>query len=91
MIETFPVELDGAKVLYVTEAGEYRCLGFLDGSASDRYRYLAICKYDGDDSYYLFCCNENFEVENDWCHEDMKICMDVATSYGKELIWYRIP
>lgn len=64
----FPDFLDAAKVLEHTKAGHF---GFItdyddDGNPYEReVRYLAICAYTGHDGYYLFSCDEDFEVISD--------------------------
>ncbi len=58
----FPIKLDGAIVLYYTLQDDYGYSIFPNGEIADYYRYLAICKYSKDDKYYLFCCDENYEV-----------------------------
>lgn len=64
----FPDFLDGAKVLEHTKAGHF---GFItdyddDGNPYERgIRHLAICAYTGHDGYYLFSCDEDFEVISD--------------------------
>lgn len=32
---------------------------------------LAICQYDGDDSYYLFGCNDQWASQSDTWHETL--------------------
>ena len=84
----FPNELDGAKVLYYTPQDNYGALKYPNGEIAERYHYLAICKYAKDDNYYLFCCNENYEVVSDSLHCSLDACMRVATvSYKEDIIW----
>lgn len=87
----FPANLDGAKVLYYTQNGNYGELKLLNGEIADKYSYLAICKYENDEDYYLFCCNENYEVVNDTVWESVEKCMSIASSSYKENIeWVNI-
>ena len=84
----FPEELDGAKVLYFTPEGDYGVLEYDIGGIAAHLRYLAICKYDNSNGYYLFCCNDNKEVETDSLCDSVKECMDTAScSYGKNIMW----
>lgn len=67
----FPDYLDGAKVLEYTDIGHF---GFItdydedDNPTENEIRYLAICQYTGEDSVYLFSCDEDYSVIFD--HED---------------------
>ena len=84
----FPVELDNAKVLYYTPKDDYGTLQYPNGEIANYYRYLAICKYSDDKGYYLFCCDENFEVVNDWVDGSVEDCMRIAaSSYKENIIW----
>ncbi len=56
-----PEELDGARVLY------RRHLPPEEGQASG----AAICQYEGDNSFYLFWCNERWEVIGDTDHSSV--------------------
>lgn len=87
----FPTELDGAKVLLYTPQGDYGAIAYPNGDIADHYRCLAICKYPKDDNYYLFCCNENHEVVNDWMDSSIKNCMKVAvSSYKENIVWNKV-
>ena len=82
----FPAELDNAKVLYYTPYDDYGAIKYPNGEVADYYHYLAICSYSRDDEYYLFCCNENYEVVSDWIDSSIEKCMEVAASSYKENI-----
>ena len=82
----FPAELDNAKVLYYTPQDDYGVIRYPSGEVADFYRYLAICTYFRDGEYYLFCCNENYEVVSDWPEHSIEKCMEVAASSYKENI-----
>ena len=82
----FPAELDNAKVLYYTPQDDYGVIRYPSGEVADYYRYLAICTYSRDGEYYLFCCNENYEVVCDWPEHSIEKCMEVAASSYKENI-----
>ena len=74
------------KFLYYTPYDDYGAIKYPNGEVADYYHYLAICSYSKDDEYYLFCCNENFEVVSDWIDSSIEKCMEVATSSYKENI-----
>ena len=82
----FPAELDNAKVLYYTPYDDYGAIKYPNGEVANYYHYLAICSYSRDDEYYLFCCNENYEVVSDWIDSSIEKCMEVAASSYKENI-----
>lgn len=86
----FPLSLDNAKVLYYTLKNDYGVIRFPDGEIADTFKYLAICKYENDESYYLFCCNENFEVVSDSLWESIEKCMSVASSYKANIEWIKV-
>ncbi len=77
--ETFPDYLDNAKVLYYTPKGNYGDLYYDDGTIAAHFNYMAICKYEKSDGYYLFMCNENFEVETDTLWNSIEQCMGVKS------------
>ena len=83
----FPIKLDGAIVLYYTSQDDYGYSFFPNGKIADRYRYLAICKYSEDDEYYLFCCDENYEVVSDMLYNSVEECMAIASKYKENIVW----
>ena len=85
----FPVELDGAKVLYYTLQDNYSVIKYQNGEIADYCHYLAICHYPDEDAYYLFCCNKNYEVIFDWLDCSIEGCMKLAASYNENIIWYQ--
>ena len=83
----FPEMLDGARVLYFTPKDDYGVIRYPEGEIADRIRYLAICRYDQDNSCYLFLCDEKGEVVNDWSYASIEECMAAASQYKKYIIW----
>lgn len=85
----FPQELDGAKVLYHTPKDDFGEIYYTTGEIAEYVKYLAICQYaDKTDEYYLFQCNEDFEVVGDSPWESIEQCMAVGnSSYGYEVMW----
>ena len=84
----FPKELDGAKVLLYKPKGAYGGIKYPNGAAAETYSYLAICKYPEEDAYYLFCCNDSFEVVSDWQTGSIEACIHIATSsYRGKIHW----
>ena len=82
----FPTELDHAKVLYYTPQDDYGAIYYPNGEVADYYHYLAICTYSQKDEYYLFCCDENYEVVSDYYDSSIENCMKVAARSHKENI-----
>lgn len=79
---SFPRELDGAKVLYHTDRGEFRPVYYIGGEIAHRVAYLAICKYEADDNYYLFHCDESLQVVADDCFRSLEICKQLMDDSG---------
>lgn len=82
---TFPNELDGAKVLYYTERATFEPVYFPGGEIAHNVSYLAICKYDNDDEYYIFHCDESLDVVADDCFHDVEICKKAIETLGAVL------
>jgi hypothetical protein len=86
----FPKELDNAKVLYYTPQDHYGAIRYPNGEVADYYHYLAICTYSKSNEYYLFCCNENYEVVSDWFDSSIDRCMQMAAlSYKENIQWIK--
>lgn len=86
----FPIELDNAKVLYYTPKDDYGHIYYENGDIAEHIKYLAICKYRVLNSYeyYLFSCDENYEVVGDSVWNSIDECMEMAnTSYNGNIIW----
>ena len=86
---TFPKELDGAKVLYYTDSGTFDPVYYVGGAIAHNVVYLAICKYDNDDDYYIFHCDESLEVVADDCFESIEACKRVMDKYNIEWHTYK--
>ena len=67
----FPDTLDNAKVLYYTPKGNYGDLFYDNGTIAAHFVYMAICKYEKTEGFYLFLCNEDFEVETDELYDSV--------------------
>ena len=86
----FPDTLDNAKVLYYTPKGNYGDLFYDNGTIAAHFIYMAICKYEKAEGFYLFLCNEDFEVETDELYDSVEECMNVHI-YGNndhgDILW----
>ena len=74
----FPDRLDNASVLFYTAKGQYGKMYYTNGDVASEYSYLAICKYENCDGYYLFKCNQDYEVEADSLWDSIDECMRIA-------------
>ena len=85
----FPKILDGAKVLYYTPKDSYGEIHYTTGEVAEYVNYLAICQYSSaKEEYYLFRCNEEFEVVGDSVWNSIDECMAVAnSSYDGTILW----
>ena len=60
------MDIDGAKVLMISEKGHYGYVK-ISGSSDNGTEvcYLAICGYAGSNAIYLFLCDDNIRTEQD--------------------------
>lgn len=85
---SFPQILDGAKVLYFTPHLNFGDIYYTTGEIADHICYLAICKYENDNTFYLFGCNSDYDVVSDEPWNSPNECMCVAkNSYDCEISW----
>lgn len=83
----FPSFLDGAKVLFYTLLDYY---GDIDKGFSGYkvpIRYLAICKYEEKNRFYLFFHTFSFEVEHDYLFDTIEECKDEAYKLKNDIVW----
>ena len=87
----FPKTLDDAEVIYYTAKSTFREVYYSTGEIYDTVYYLAICKYPNtSDEYYLFGCNDTFEVVEDSVWGSISTCMEVASnSFEFDIQWLR--
>ena len=50
--------------------------------------YLPICSYDNKE-YYLFHCNNKFEVIADYLFDSIEECMNMTNRSKKEIVWIK--
>ena len=92
MKDFFPDFLDGARVLFYTPKGNYGDLYYDDGTIAAHFSYLAICKYDkqNGNGFYVFMCNENYEVETDQLFDTIDDCFGaraVGNRDDGDILW----
>ena len=76
----FPDYLDNAKVLEYTDKGHYGFVSDYDENSNPIQRelcYFAIAQYDGDSDFYLFGCDESYEVWDDTLWWTLELCKTV--------------
>ena len=85
----FPETLDGAKVLYYTTHDDFGVIYWDNGEIASCIKYLAICKYSNkNNEFYIFCCDEEYEVVGDSLWESIEMCMGAANSLrGEQVVW----
>ncbi len=84
----FPKKIDGAKVLYYTDKDDFGVVACEDGSNAEYICYLAVCQYDNDTRYYLFLCDEKYEVVTDDLCDSIDECFETARYRKDHIIWY---
>lgn len=87
----FPKILDGADVLYYTPYDNFGEIYWDNGEIAHYVKYLAICVYPNkNNEFYLFCCDEQYDVVGDSLWDSIEMCMAVAnTSHGGQIIWIK--
>ena len=63
---------------------------YTNGEVAAKFAYLAICKYKDSNGYYLFMCNDEYEVETDLLMDSIEECMNAVRLDGSvcEVEWY---
>lgn len=85
---SIPLELDGAKVLKHIKSDTTIQLSFMvfeekNGSTKEvSITALAIAQYDKDDRYYLFLCDKEWQVQNDYLLDSLEEAMSFAEDFG---------
>jgi hypothetical protein len=83
MNEIIPLYIDGAKTLFYTildnkhlKTGKTKHI--VDGNQVESIYGLSICKYENDPGFYLFYCDENWDVITDTYHESVEEAKEQA-------------
>ncbi len=85
---SFPKTLDDAYVLYYTPKACFGDVRYTTGKIAAHIRYLAICKYDDGNSFFLFGCNADYDVVSDLPLCSVAECMRVAEdTYDCAVSW----
>ena len=83
----FPNILDNAIVYFYTQKGNYGNV-FYDNGKIEYIHYLAICSYNNKE-YYLFHCNDKFEVIADYLFDSIEECKEIASKCKKDIVWIK--
>ena len=80
----FPNILDDALVHFYTQKGDYGSI-YYDNGKVHYIHYLAICSYDNKE-FYLFHCNDKFEVIANYLFDSIEECKNMANKSKKEIV-----
>ncbi|RKP55558.1 hypothetical protein D7Z26_10270 [Cohnella endophytica] len=64
-------ELDGAEIVELSNKGSYGYIIDEDGNEIE-ISYLAVCNYKGKSEFYLFACDNRFNVIGDTVHSSIE-------------------
>ena len=85
--DTFPKALDGAKVLYYTDRDVFEPVYYPGGEIAHKVFYLAVCKYESDEAYYVFHCDESLNVVADDCFPSIEDCQRYTEK--SSIVWHK--
>lgn len=82
-VPPIPDQLDGATVIcYSPIDNRHKPTGgtqhYRKGLPQGEFAGLAICRYEGAADFYLFYCDESWNVVNDTCHESLELALRYA-------------
>jgi hypothetical protein len=75
-MKKIPTKVGGARVVLYTPIDERHrhtgnCKQIVAGTLMGAAAGLAICRYEGEDCYYLFGCDEDWNTQTDTWHETL--------------------
>ena len=70
--------IDGAKVIRLSKKGLYGNVNYKTEMKVIEIEYVAICQYENNDEYYLFACDEKFNVLGDSVYESLDDARNAA-------------
>ena len=91
MINKVPTYIGGAKTLFISRSENY----FENVFRNDieiGIKYLAVCKYENEDGFYLFGCDLEFNTYTDYLFDDLEDVFEDAKRIYKTkfIIWSEI-
>ena len=80
--------LDGAKVIAITKKDDFGVIRYSDDSLPPiPVKYLAICQYEKHNNFYVFLCDENYEVQQDNLCDTFEEAMECVLRKNKNAVW----
>ena len=79
----FPNYLDGARVRYYTNEDHFGIVDYNNGEKIIPIHYLAICSYANEQGFYLFFCDEKYNVVSDYFFDTIEECKEIAKKAKK--------
>ena len=83
----FPNYLDGARVRYYTNEDHFGTVDYNNGEKIISIHYLAICSYVNEQGFYLFFCDEKYNVVSDYFFDTIEECKKVAKKSKENIEW----
>ena len=83
----FPNYLDGARVRYYTNEDHFGIVDYNNGEKIIPIHYLAICSYANEQGFYLFFCDEKYNVVSDYFFDSVEECKEVAKKSKENIEW----
>jgi len=83
----FPNYLDGARVRYYTNEDHFGIVDYNNGEKIIPIHYLAICSYANEQGFYLFFCDEKYNVVSDYFFDSVEECKEVAKKSKENIDW----
>jgi hypothetical protein len=83
-----PDDLDGAKVILwaFNSQKPFFIMEYSDGKPYKPIHGFAICQYEGEEKYYKFSCDSNWNVENDFDCDSIEEAVNTANDMSIEPI-----
>jgi len=80
--------LDGAEVIAISKKDNFGVIKSSDSSIKPiPVKYIAICKYEDDNTIYAFLCNDKLEVEQDSIFDSVEDAKRYTLDKNKNVIW----
>lgn len=85
-----PDELDGAEVILwaFNPLAPFFIMRYSDGAAYKPIHGFAVCRYRGENQFYKFSCDREWNVENDMACDSLEKAVNAAQNMSIEpVIW----
>ena len=88
----FPDYLDGAKVLEYTQRGNFAVTvdpwDDVNPGTAKEICYVAICQFEGSNSFNVFWCDEDYHVLQDWLWDSIAECKQIHKE-TVNAVWFK--